>query len=301
MRELVTPLFGPGRPTWSADSATLAFASVRPYSQRFREGVSQILVVDVATGAQRYVEPGDRHASLSTRGDDGPVWSPDGKELAFVMGSQLHVMPVDATGTPTGAPRRVNREVADAPSWSGDSRTAALPVPGPSPPRERPHRRGPDRGRAAALPAGRPQRTPGRPRRTVLGRPGQEAAPRRRHHRRRQPDPEHHPPPPAPLRQGGRRIGPDRHAGPDGLPRPPGLRVALLRRPPGPGQPGVGHHLDALGRRPGLPRDGGPRLVARRRPGGAALLRHGGAGRRVAGLLQLHAADPDATPRSGAS
>ena len=50
VRELVTPLFGPGRPTWSADSATLAFASVRPYSQRFREGVSQILVVDVATG-----------------------------------------------------------------------------------------------------------------------------------------------------------------------------------------------------------------------------------------------------------
>ncbi len=122
VRELVTPLFGPGRPTWSADSATLAFASVRPYSQRFREGVSQILVVDVATGAQRYVEPGDRHASLSTRGDDGPVWSPDGRSMAFVMGSQLHVMPVDATGTPTGAPRRVNREVADAPSWSGDSR-----------------------------------------------------------------------------------------------------------------------------------------------------------------------------------
>ena len=30
VRELVTPLFGPGRPTWSADSATLAFASVRP-------------------------------------------------------------------------------------------------------------------------------------------------------------------------------------------------------------------------------------------------------------------------------
>ena len=122
VRELVTPLFGPGRPTWSADSKTLAFASVRPYSQRFREGVSQILVVDVATGAQRYVEPGDRHASLSTRGDDGPVWSPDGRRMAFVMGSQLHVMPVDATGTPTGSPKRVNSEVADAPSWSGDSR-----------------------------------------------------------------------------------------------------------------------------------------------------------------------------------
>lgn len=123
VRELVTSLFGPGRPTWSADSRTLAFSAVRPYSERFREGVSQILVVDVATGAQRYVEPGDRHASLSTRGDDGPIWSPDGKQMAFVKGSRLNVMPVDGTGTPTGAPRQVNSEVVDAPSWSGNSRT----------------------------------------------------------------------------------------------------------------------------------------------------------------------------------
>ena len=122
VRTLVPSLFGPGRPTWSADSSTVAFAAVRPYSQRFREGVSHILTVDVATGRQTYQAPGDRHASLSTRGDDGPVWSPDGRSLAFVMNSTLTVMPVDSTGTPTGAVRRVNGEIADAPSWSGDSR-----------------------------------------------------------------------------------------------------------------------------------------------------------------------------------
>ncbi|WP_426245015.1 amidohydrolase family protein [Nocardioides sp. LHG3406-4] len=122
VRELVSSLFGPGRPTWSADSSTVAFAAVRPYSQRFREGVSHILTVDVATGRQTYQAPGDRRDSLSTRGDDGPVWSPDGRSLAFVANSALQVMPVDSAGTPTGAVRQVNSEVADAPSWSGDSR-----------------------------------------------------------------------------------------------------------------------------------------------------------------------------------
>lgn len=122
VRELVPSLFGPGRPSWSADGKTLAFAAVKQYSQRFREGTSQILAVDVATGAQTFHAPGGTHDSLSTRGDDGPVWSPDGTRMAFVVQSTLRVMPVAADGTPTGAPEQVNGEVADAPSWSGDSR-----------------------------------------------------------------------------------------------------------------------------------------------------------------------------------
>ena len=122
VRQVVGPLFGPGRPTWSADSSTLAFSAVRPYSQRFREGVSHILTVDVATGRQTYQEPGNRHTSIQTRGDDGPVWSPDGRTMAFVVASTLRTMPVDRAGVPTGAVRQVNGEIADAPSWSGDSR-----------------------------------------------------------------------------------------------------------------------------------------------------------------------------------
>ncbi|WP_040922865.1 amidohydrolase family protein [Saccharomonospora xinjiangensis] len=122
VRQLVPSLFGPGRPSWSADGKTLAFAAVKPYSARFREGTSQILAVDVATGKQTFHAPGGEHASISTRGDDGPVWSPDGRSMAFVVNSTLRVMPVAADGTPAGPARELNGEVADAPSWSGDSR-----------------------------------------------------------------------------------------------------------------------------------------------------------------------------------
>ena len=35
--------FFPGRPGWSADGSTIAIATVKPYTKRFREGTSQIL------------------------------------------------------------------------------------------------------------------------------------------------------------------------------------------------------------------------------------------------------------------
>ncbi|MFF3667116.1 amidohydrolase family protein [Microtetraspora malaysiensis] len=114
--------FEPGRPTWSPDGKTIALAAVVPYSRRYREGLSKILLVDRATGAGAYVDPAP-HRSLQTRGDDGPVWSPDGTRLAFAMESLLWVLPVDKTGRPTGPARQVTRELSDAPTWAGDSAT----------------------------------------------------------------------------------------------------------------------------------------------------------------------------------
>lgn len=119
-RQVLPALFQPGRPTWSPSGRTLALAAVKPRSQRFREGTSQILTVDLESGATRYTEPAP-YKSLSTRGDDGPVWSPDGRHLAFVMDSVLWTVPVDGTGRFAGEPRRLTAEPTDAPSWSGDS------------------------------------------------------------------------------------------------------------------------------------------------------------------------------------
>jgi Tol biopolymer transport system component/imidazolonepropionase-like amidohydrolase len=124
-RTLVAPLGAnglPGQPTWSADGRYLAFSDRNRLNQRFREGYNVIRVVDTGTGEWKSHLPMP-HASLSDRTNSGPVWSPDGSSMAFIMESALWVMPVEADGTPSGAPRRITDEAADQPSWSGDSKT----------------------------------------------------------------------------------------------------------------------------------------------------------------------------------
>jgi Tol biopolymer transport system component len=119
VRQLTPTLFQPGRVSWSRDGRTLVLAAVKPFSKRFREGTSQLLYVDVETAALEYVEPMP-FRSLATRGDDGPVFSPDGTHLAFVVESLLYVVPVDARGRFTGAPRAITSEVTDSPVWQDD-------------------------------------------------------------------------------------------------------------------------------------------------------------------------------------
>lgn len=119
-KRIAGALFAPSKPSWSADGRTIAIGALKAYTRRFREGTSQILTVDLATGRQTFTEPAP-FQSLSTRGEDGPLYSPDGKSVAFVMHSVLWIRPVDVNGVPTGAARQIDHEVTDAPTWSGDS------------------------------------------------------------------------------------------------------------------------------------------------------------------------------------
>ena len=121
LRQVLPELFAPGKPSWSADGNTIALAARMRFSTRFREGHNQILTVNLTTGEQMYYPPGEQFATITTRGNDGPAWSPDGKWMAFVLEGTLHVMPVDSTGKPAGAPMKINNHATDSISWSGDS------------------------------------------------------------------------------------------------------------------------------------------------------------------------------------
>ncbi|MFE3138207.1 amidohydrolase family protein [Streptomyces scopuliridis] len=124
-RTLAAPLGAnglPGQPSWSPDGRYLAFCDRNRLNGRFREGYNLIRVIDTGSGASTVHLPLP-HASLSDRGTAGPVWSPDGTHMAFIMESALWVMPVGPDGAPAGEPRRITDEAADHPSWSGDSRT----------------------------------------------------------------------------------------------------------------------------------------------------------------------------------
>jgi len=120
----ITPLapftFFPGRPAFSPNGKTVAIATINPYTKRFREGTSEILTVDVATKATKFYPPAP-FESVTTRTEDGPIYAPNGKEIAFVLDDLLYIMPVDTDGHPSGTAVKLNDETTDAPTWSSDS------------------------------------------------------------------------------------------------------------------------------------------------------------------------------------
>jgi Tol biopolymer transport system component len=112
----------PGAPVWSPDETRLALAALAQYSRRYREGTNQVLTISVTPGGNdRWYAPLPT-LSIDSRGNCGPVWSPDGSKMAAIYEGVLAVWPVSSTGEPIGPPRRYTAEAAGSPSWQGDSR-----------------------------------------------------------------------------------------------------------------------------------------------------------------------------------
>lgn len=110
-----------GTPTWSPDSEKVALTALDPYSSLYREGVNRIMLFPVNGDPQR-PQKALEHWSFGVRGNDGPVWSPDGKFMAMVAKGFLWILPVDENGDATGEPTKLTDELSDVPSWSGDSK-----------------------------------------------------------------------------------------------------------------------------------------------------------------------------------
>lgn len=130
VRELRRGLNGAGRPSWFPEGDAVAVSAHVPYSARFREGVNQVLVLPAPRGPAAF--PGQAterflefppHASVGSRGTDGPVRSPDGAWTAYVADGALWAVATERDGNPAGPPRRLTAGLADDPSWTGDSRS----------------------------------------------------------------------------------------------------------------------------------------------------------------------------------
>lgn len=122
-RKLQDATFGPGYPSWSPEGRALIVSKLEAPSSRTSEsgGTNQMFAVtDDGSPGWSIVPFPDR--STGKRSGDGPVWSPDGKSMAFEMDNALWVMPVDGTGRRTGAPKQLTKEPTDYLSWTGDSK-----------------------------------------------------------------------------------------------------------------------------------------------------------------------------------
>lgn len=116
-REIFDRPIRPTQVSWGPDSRSLVVPVLNPHSTRFREGVFEALIISLDGGSTRNIVP------VPNRTLAYAVWSPDGRKLAFVEDGRLSVVAINGRGEMAGAPRRLNNELADAPSWTGDSKS----------------------------------------------------------------------------------------------------------------------------------------------------------------------------------
>ncbi len=110
-------------PSWTADGSKVMVVDNERINNRFREGYNKLRVIDVASKQAKFYAVAEAPRHISERDEGAAMLSPDGSKVAFIMDSVLHVMPVGPDGAPTGAPVALTTEVADLPSWSGDSQS----------------------------------------------------------------------------------------------------------------------------------------------------------------------------------
>lgn len=119
---IYTSIFEGSQPSWAPDGKAIIISSLEAYSTRFREGLSKILIIPLDKSPSRFVSPVPER-TLSTRAKNGPVISPDGSKIAYILDNILWTIPVDPQLNIVGPPKRLTNELAEAPSWSGDSRS----------------------------------------------------------------------------------------------------------------------------------------------------------------------------------
>jgi Tol biopolymer transport system component len=122
--QVIAPAVGSqvSTPQWLPDGRHILLVDNERINNRFREGYNKLRVIDLATGQGTFHAVAPAPRQISERDEGAAVLSPDGRRVAFIMDSLLHVIPVAANGAPTGPARLLSSEPADLPSW-GDRNT----------------------------------------------------------------------------------------------------------------------------------------------------------------------------------
>lgn len=110
-------------PNWTPDGGKIMLVDNERMNNRFREGYNKLRVIDLATKTGRFYPVAAVPQQISDREEGAAALSPDGTQVAFIMDSLLHVMALNADGSPAGAAKAITTEAADLPSWAGDSKT----------------------------------------------------------------------------------------------------------------------------------------------------------------------------------
>ncbi len=105
--------------SWTPDSRALAVPVLNPHSTRFREGFYEVQIIPLDGGTPRRLVPLPERTLVYT------TLSPDGRTLAFVEDGRLSVAALNERFELAGTPRRVNNDLADWLSWTGDSQHIA--------------------------------------------------------------------------------------------------------------------------------------------------------------------------------
>lgn len=114
--------FKPSVGSWSPDGSSVNYVVLAEQSKRFRHGLNEIMRVPVDGSAARLLTP-TPGKSLGIRAGNGAIYSPDGTHMAFVADGVLWTVPTNSHGDFIAAPRRMTNDLADEPSWTGDSRS----------------------------------------------------------------------------------------------------------------------------------------------------------------------------------
>ncbi len=104
----------PAQPiSWSPAGDRVAVTRLNPYSTRFREGVYELLVIDVASGNSSVITP-DQHRSVLHA-----ALTADGA-MTYVQDGLLHRLELDDALQPLETAGVLVNELTDMPSWSAD-------------------------------------------------------------------------------------------------------------------------------------------------------------------------------------